>query len=503
MLDMPKTEKKKENLVARQPIVVVVGHIDHGKTAILDFIRKTNVVEKEAGGITQHIGAYEVEKDGKNITFIDTPGHEAFFAMRQRGAKVADIAILVVDATEGVKTQTKEAIKFIKKTGIPMIVALNKIDKPSSQPEKVKKELGDEDVVVESFGGKVPSVNVSAKTGKGIDELLETILLVAEIEDIKASLQGPAKGTVIESSLDAKKGPLATLILEKGVLKKGDVLATPSALGKAKYLTDFQGKSIVEGLPAQPVSILGFETPPGVSEKFKVYSTREEARIALAREKGKYKTSPVIDVEKGAKVLNVILKADVLGSAEAIEGILKNLPREKVVLRVLKSDVGDVTTSDIQLAETGRAKILGFRVAIDGKAKMFAQQKGVKVKIFEVIYELVQEIRREMTNILEPEVKRVDLGKFKVTHLFKQGKGEQIIGGKVIDGEILLNTKVEIIREEELLGKGRIKTLQKEKQNIGKATKGQQVGMLFRAETELEEGDILQIFREEKEKGTL
>jgi translation initiation factor IF-2 len=493
--------KIEENLITKPPVVVVLGHVDHGKTAILDYIRKTNVAEKEAGGITQHIGAYEVEVKGKKITFIDTPGHEAFSAMRRRGAKVADIAILVVDATEGVKAQTKEAIDFVRKAGIPMIVAINKIDKPGAQPEIVKNQLAENEVLVESLGGEIPSCNVSAKTGEGIDELLGTILLVAEMEELKADISKAAEGTVIESYLDEKKGPIATLILSQGILKKGDILATSFTWGKVKNLTDFQGKPLEKALPSQPVSVLGFEEPPGVGEKFKVCQTQEEALGTIQKEERKI--PEVILVEPGKKVLNIILKTDVLGSGEAITGALKNLPQEKVILRVLKTEVGNINVGDIKLAESGKAVIFGFRVKIDGNAKTYAQQKKISWKIFEVIYELVQEVRREMEKVLEPEVQRIDLGKVKVLALFKKDKEGQIIGGKVIEGEVEKGGLVEVLRGEEIVGKGKIKNLQQEKKDVPKVGKGKECGILFQGEAKIEEGDILAVFREERRKGEL
>ncbi|RLC40364.1 MAG: translation initiation factor IF-2 [Candidatus Nealsonbacteria bacterium] len=494
-------EGEEKNLIAKPPVVVVLGHVDHGKTTILDYIRKTNVAEKESGGITQHIGAYEIEHKGKKITFIDTPGHEAFSTMRSRGAKVADIAILVVDATDGVKAQTKEAINFIKKAGIPMVVAINKIDKPGAQPEIVKSQLAQKDVLVESLGGKIPSQNVSAKTGEGIEELLETILLVAEMEQLKADLSKEAEGTVIESCLDPKKGPIATLLLTQGILKKGDILATPSAFGRVKSLTDFQGNPVDQTLPSQPVSVLGFETPPGVGEKFKVYKNQEEALRAIRKEEKK--APEVISIEPGKKVLNIILKTDVLGTGEAIVGALKNLPQEKVALRILKAEVGNINIGDIKLAESGKGIVFGFRVDIEETARVYAQQKKIRWKVFEVIYELVQEVRREMERVLEPEIKRIELGKVKVLALFKKSKEGQVVGGKVFEGEIEKGGLVEVLREEEVIGKGKIKNLQQEKKDVQKVGKGKECGILFQGEGEIEEGDVLVVFREERRKGEL
>ena len=493
--------KNQENLIEKPPVVVILGHVDHGKTAILDYIRKTNVREKEAGGITQHIGAYEIEYEGKKITFIDTPGHEAFSAMRGRGARVADIAVLVVAATEGVKPQTKEAISYIKKAGIPMLVAINKIDLPSAQPEKVKQELSDCGVLVESLGGKIPSVNTSAKTGEGIDDLLEHILLLAELEQLKTDISAQAQGTIIESRLDAKKGPIATLLLNQGVLKENDILATPSTIGRIKSLTDFQGRIIQEAYPSQPVSVLGFEKPPRVGEKFKAYPSLEEAQRAL--EKKEPERTRVVEIKEGQKVLNIILKTDVLGSGEAIEGALENLPQEKVVLRILKTEVGDINVKDIKMAESGKAIIFGFRVKIDETAKKFAQQRKVKWKIFEVIYELIQEVRKKLAEVAGPEVVRVDLGKVKVLVLFRKDKEGQVVGGKVIEGAVEKDAQLEILREEEMVGGGKVKNLQQEKKDVQKVSKGKECGILFQGEGEIKEGDTLVVFREEKRKGEL
>lgn len=507
-------EVKQENIISRQPVVVVMGHVDHGKSSLLEAIKEDFVIcAKESGGITQHIGAYEVEignppspkaTDGqRKITFIDTPGHEAFSAMRARGAGVADIALLVIDASEGVKAQTKEAINFIKKAGIPMIVVFNKIDKSGADPEKVKQELSREDILVESWGGKIPSCNVSAKNRQGINELLDTILLVAEMEDLKTDTTKPVRGTVIESSLDKQKGPVATLILREGILRKGDVIATHSVVGKIKGLDDFQGRPLENVLPAQPALALGFDNTPGVGEEFKVFANREEAQANVEIKKREWAGSEVVESDENVKILNIIVKTDVFGSSEAVEGILKNLPQERVALRILKSEIGDINIVDIQLAESGRARIFGFRVKVDKKASLFARQKGVRIKLFDVIYELVQEVRLQMTNALEPEIKRIDLAKFEITVLFKGGKDNQIVGGRVIEGEITKNTQVEIFREEEMVGQGRIKNIQQDKKDVGKVVQGKEAALLLSSNIKTKEGDVLVVFREEKEKGTL
>src|SRR3989344_1931176 len=349
-------EKSVEHVFKRPPVVVVLGHVDHGKSSLLEAIKDFKITSKESGGITQHIGAYEVDHHGKKITFIDTPGHEAFSAMRVRGASVADVALLVVDAAQSVQPQTKEAILSIKKAEIPMIVVLNKIDLPTADPEKIKRELSKIDIFVESMGGQVPSVNVSAKEKKGINELLEMILLVADLQDLTADVEAPAEGLVIESYMDSLKGPVVTVIVEKGILKQKNIIATDLALAKVKSLEDFQGKAIVQAYPSQPAVVLGFQTVPGVGEKFKMYATipQAEEKIKLGEQKREISTT-VLDIPADKKVLHLILKGDVFGSLEAIEGMLKGLPQDQVMLRILNSEVGEINESDAKLAEMSKA----------------------------------------------------------------------------------------------------------------------------------------------------
>ena len=487
-----------KNLVSRPPVVVILGHVDHGKSSILEAIKDLKITAKESGGITQHIGAYEIEHQGKRITFIDTPGHEAFSAMRSRGARVADIAILVIAAEESLKPQTKEAIGHIKKTGIPMIVALNKIDKPTADPEKVKRELISQDVVVESMGGQIPCVNVSAKTKEGIDHLLELILLIADMEDIKTDISKPAKGVVIESYMDSFKGPVATLILEEGILKKGDNIGTSSAFGKIKGLQDFLGKQLKEGLPSLPVVVLGFENVPGVGEEFKIYSNAEEYKN---EPKKKSAIGPeIINIGPDQKSVNIILKVDVFGSLEAIEEILKSLPQEKTALRILKAEVGDINDSDIKLAKTANAKVIGFRVKANPAVKNLALKDKISIIIFDIIYELSQAARNLLEKSLEPEIVRNDLGKVKILAVFKSDKNRQVIGGKVADGIIKRGAFAEIIRNEEIIGRGKIVSLQQDKKETDEVSKRAECGMLFEAGAKVEEGDILSAFFEERRK---
>ena len=494
-------KEKQENLIGRPPVVVVLGHIDHGKSSLLEAIKDFKITAGESGGITQHIGAYQVEEQGKKITFIDTPGHEAFSQMRSRGAKVADIAILVIDAAEGVKTQTKEAISHIKKTGIPLIVALNKIDKPEADPEKVKRELVREDILVESMGGKVPAVEVSAKTHKGIPELLELILLVAEIEKPSADFEIPGQGVIIESYLDNLRGPTATLLVSEGKVRAGDIVGTPSAWTKVKSLEDFQKKPIKIALPSDPCIIFGFNLVPKVGDEFKVLADMESAEKNIKLKEKKIQEP--LKIGEGQKILNLILKADVLGSLEAIEEILKNLPQDKIILRILKSEVGNINESDLKLARTGKILILGFRVKMDSAAKKIAERERVKIMHFEVIYDLVEEVRKFMEKILEPEEVRTDLGRIKVLAKFLDDKNRQIIGGRVVEGEVKKGAQIEVFRNEEKMGKGRMISLQRNKKDAEQIVKGEECGILFEGGVKIEEGDTLLIYTEEKIKGQL
>jgi translation initiation factor IF-2 len=501
----PKESKHPTGQVSRPPVVVVLGHVDHGKSSLLNAIKDFKIIEKESGGITQHIGAYEVEENGKKITFIDTPGHEAFSAMRARGAGVADIAILVIDASESVQPQTKEAIMAIKKAGIPMVVALNKMDKPSANPEKIKRELSQVNILVESMAGKVPSVEVSAKTKQGIKELLDLILLVAEMEQIKADAKVSAEGVVIEAYLDSFRGPTATLIVKNGTLNKKDIIATDTAMAKIKGLENFQGKPIEQAYPSQPVVVLGFETVPGVGEKFKTYATAEDALLKIKKEgKKKEQFISVLPIDSDKKLFNIILKSDVSGSLEAIEGVLKTLPQEKVILRILKSEVGDINESDVKLAEMTKARIVGFRVKKNpAVSRAIRKEKKVSIKTFEIIYELIQEVRQMMEKAIEPEKVRKDMGKIKALVLFWGEKNRQIVGGKIIEGEIRKGLKLEVLRGETKVGEGKIINLQRDKKDMEKLVKGDECGILFEGNVKIEEKDILVAYTEERRKGEL
>lgn len=513
---MVKKAAKIEKVVNRPPVVVVLGHVDHGKSSLLEAIRDFRITSKESGGITQHIGAYEVEwpegQSGKKITFIDTPGHEAFSAMRARGAEVADIALLVVDAAQSVQPQTKEAVMAIKRAEIPMIVVLNKIDLPNANPEKIKGELSKIDVLVESFGGTIPAVEVSAKEKTGIDELLEVILLVADLQDLKSEVPSeghpvPAEGLIIESYMNGSKGPVATAIVKRGILKNKDIIATDLALAKVKHLEDFKGLPIKEAHPSQPVIILGFETVPAVGEKFKSYKTVEEAMEEIKKEKPKREiVSPILESDPNKKVLNIILKGDVFGSLEAVDGMLKNLPQDKAALRILKAEVGEINETDAKLAEMSKAIIIGFRVKIGTSVMQFMRndlEKKLRIKTFDIIYELIQDVRNSLEKTLEAEVVRKDVGKLRTILVFWGEKNRQIVGGKITEGELKKGLKLEVLRDSKKIGAGRIINLQRDKKDIDKLSKGDEAGILFEGNVKIEKGDILQAFIEERKKGEL
>jgi len=488
-------EKEKQiNGAVRPPVVVVLGHIDHGKTSLLMAIRDFKVLEKESGGITQHVGAYQIEHNNKKITFIDTPGHESFSAIRSRGSKLADIAVLVIDAGEGIKKQTKEAITHIKNAGLSTIVVFNKIDKPGADPEMVKQQLSREDVIVESFGGKVPSVEISAKTGQGITDLLDMIQLVAEVEDLKAETEAKAEGVIIESYLDPQRGETSTVLIENGTLRPGDFIGTDSAVGKVKNLGNFLGKEMKEAYPSDPAVIVGFETVPSVGEKFHVYDSYDEAKSNI---KAKEARKEVAEMDPSKKCLNLIIKGDAQGSLEAVEEVLKTLPQDNVCLRVVRSEVGDITEIDVKMAKTSEAIIIAFRVKKDKIAEITAENNKVKVYDFNIIYELAQKVRELMERKLIKAKERIDLGKIKVLAIFRTEKNRQIVGGNVIEGEVQKGASLEIFRNGEKIGQGRIVELQSNKKDFDVVKKGRECGVLYQGGERIKEGDELVVYKEE------
>jgi len=484
------------------PVVVVLGHIDHGKSSLLETIKRDfKITEKESGGITQHIGAYEIEFEGRNITFIDTPGHEAFSEMRSRGAKVADIAILVVAVDEGVKIQTKEAVEIIKKAGIPMIIALNKVDKKEADLQKVKGELKKEGISIEEWGGDIPVVETSAKTGKGIKDLLSIINLVAEISEIKKNIETRSEGVVIESYLDSLRGPTATVILERGKIKVNDIIATNTTHGKIRKIFNFKMVSQEEISAGQSGVVMGLEEVPEVGGLFRSFDSLEEAQKyvnSLKEERKEVEKEETAREEEIEKFLKIVLRADVKGSLEVLQKILKKLKEDKIGIKILKNEVGEITDSDIKIAESENAKIIGFRVGPNITARSISQQKNIEILTFDVIYDIVDGVRKLMRRMIERRKEKVILGKIKPLIIFKsQKRGEkkyrQIVGGKVIEGEIK-KASLEVERDETVLGGGKIIEIQEQKRTIDKARAPQEIGILYEGNIKIKQNDTLLVY---------
>lgn len=490
---------QQKNLKEKAPVVVLLGHVDHGKSSLLEAIKDFNITKKEAGGITQHISAYEAEYQGKKITFIDTPGHEAFCTMRSRGSKIADIAILVVAAEEGVKPQTKEAINCIKESNLPVIIALNKIDKPEASAQKTQSELAKEGIIAEEMGGDTPCIKVSATQKKGIKELLEMILLVAEMHQLDADTGGPAEGVVIETSIDEKRGPIATILIKKGILKINDIIATQNTWGKVRLLEDFQGRAINSAEPAKPALVLGLERIPYVGDSFKVFFDIEKAKEYTEKKEilGQKK-----EAEENGKTLKIILKTDVSGSLEAIKEMIKYFPHKDIKVQIIRAETGPIKEDDIRFAIAGNAKIFSFRSGITAPAEKMAENKKVRIFSYEIIYELMQKIQDMMKQEVESEIVRKDIGRLGVLKIFRteKGKNRQIIGGRIIKGEVIKHSKIEVIRNDQILGNGRMLELQREKKFIEKANSGDEVGILYEGSARIEEGDVLNFYIQEQKK---
>lgn len=495
---------------ARPPVVVVLGHVDHGKTKLLDTIRKTNVIEGESGGITQHIGAYQAEANGRPITFLDTPGHEAFSAIRSRGAKVADVAILVVAADESVKPQTKEAIRIIKSEGIPFVVAVNKIDKDTANVPKVIQDLAAEDVLVEAWGGNVPMVEISAAQNKNISELLDMILLVADLEGLEADANSPAEGVIIESHLDKRRGYIATALVQKGALNVGDWIAAGRVAGKIKAMEDHNGKSIVSAGPSTPVVLIGLSDTPDTGAAFMYAKDKNEAE-ELAR--SNISLAPLFAFLKQTsnadkKPYNLILKADVKSSLEAIEASLSAINSEEIWCNVVSYDIGDVGENDVKTALATKADIISFRTHVAPSAKQIAEKEGIRVQSFDIIYELIEAIRKNMAELLSPQITRTLIGKLKVLAIFKQSSGSQVVGGKVMSGVIKRGGVIDIVRGKEVVGGGKLAQLQKNKEEVQEVKEGSEAGLRLdsiqgKLFEEIKEGDILELYEEEETARTL
>jgi len=502
--------EEEAGLVIRPPVVTVMGHVDHGKTSLLDAIRKTNVTASEVGAITQHIGAYQVEvpsADGpKKITFIDTPGHEAFTALRARGASVTDIAVLVVAADDSVMPQTIEAIDHARAAKVPMIVAINKIDLPAANPDKVKQDLVQKSVVIEEFGGDVIAVPVSAKTGAGLDDLLEHILLVAEVGELKANPNLPAEGVIIESEKDANRGPMATVIIQKGTLRLGDIVVAGGSWGKVKAMFNDRGDRISEAPPSMPVEIMGLNTAPRPGDPFSVVDDEREARDAAEdrerddAEAGRGLTLEAIsgDIAAGrSKDLNVIIKADANGSVEAIRDSLLPLSGSEVRLNVIRTGVGNVTESDVMLATASRAIIVGFHVKTDPGAKRVAEMERIDIRQYQIIYELIEDMEKAVKGLMEPVFAEIIDGHAEVRALFRV-RGGRIAGCFVTDGMVRRNSLARVLRGGEMLHESRVSSLRHFKDDVREMQNGQECGIGVERFETFQIGDIIEAFHTEQ-----
>jgi translation initiation factor IF-2 len=505
--EAPEEKEDPAKLKTRPPVVTVMGHVDHGKTSILDAIRQTNVTASEVGEITQHIGAYQVEVKGQKITFIDTPGHEAFTQLRARGASVTDIAVLVVAADDGVMPQTQEAIDHAKAAGVPIIVAINKIDLPAANPDNVKQQLVQREVVIEDFGGDVIAVEVSAKTKEGLDNLLENILLVAEVEELKANPDRLAEGVIVESRKDQSRGPMATVIVQKGTLRVGDIVLAGPAYGKVKAMFDDKGGRVKEAGPSMPAELMGLNTVPRAGDPFRVLEDEREARDAAeARERdlnegvGRAVTLEAVsgDIAAGrVKDLNILIKADTVGSIEAIRSSVERLSGDEVRVNVISTGTGNVSESDVMLATASRAIAVGFGVKVDPGAKRTAETEGVDVRLYNIIYELIEDIDTAVKGLMEPVLVEVADGTAEVRATFRV-RGGYIAGCMVTDGVIRRNSLVRVMRSGEMIHESRVSSLRRFKDDVREVANGLECGIGVEKFETFEEGDIIEAFHTEQ-----
>ena len=500
-------QDKDEDLVPRAPVVVVMGHVDHGKTSLLDYIRNAHVASGEAGGITQHIGAYQVEIHGKPITFLDTPGHEAFTSMRARGAMVTDIAILVVAAEDGIMPQTVESINHAKAAGIPIIVAINKMDKPEANPERIKQQLTEYELVPEEWGGETIICPISAKTGDGIENLLEMVNLTAEMLELKANPNRTAHGAVIEAKLDKGRGPVATLLVQNGTLKQGDIIIAGTAVGRVRAMTNARGERLEEAGPSVPVEIIGMSEVPGAGDDFHAVADERMARELVEQRKHEQKmaaSGPVgkvsledlfSQIKQGEmKDLNIIVKADVQGSAEAVKASLEKLSNEEVRVRVIHCAVGAISESDVMLASTSNAIIVGFNVRPDNNAKDSAARDHVDMRMYRVIYDCINEIETAMKGMLAPKFKEVELGRAEVRNVFRITGVGMVAGCYVTEGRMQRGAQMRLLRDNIVIYDGSIATLQRFKDSVKEVAAGYECGITFEKFQDIKEGDVIEAF---------
>lgn len=504
-----KQEEEDESLLeARPPVVVVMGHVDHGKTSLLDAIRHSHVTSREAGGITQHIGAYTVQINGSPITFLDTPGHEAFTAMRMRGAQITDIAVLVVAADDGVMPQTVEAINHAKAAGVEVIVAINKMDKPSANPERVKQELVEYGLIAEDWGGETICVPVSAATKNGIDTLLEMIILTAEMKELKANPNKPARGAIIEAQLDKGRGPVATVLVQEGTLNIGDPIVAGSSFGRIRAMMDDKGRRVKKAGPSKPVEILGLSEVPAAGESFYVATNEKQARqlaesVVAQSRKDMLKDTPqkvslddlFSQIQSGnVKELNIVVKADVQGSVEAVKQSLEKLSNEEVRIRIIHGGVGAITESDVMLATASNAIIIGFNVRPEPSAKAFADEEKVDVRLYRVIYNAIEDITAAMKGMLDPVYEEKVIGHAEVRQLFKASGVGTIAGSYVLDGKFTRNSQVRILRDNIVVYEGELESLKRFKDDVKEVNTGYECGLVFKKFNDLKEGDIIEAF---------
>lgn len=499
-----------KNLIQRPPVVTILGHVDHGKTSLLDAIRHTNVTAGEAGGITQHIGAYQIESHGKAITFLDTPGHAAFSAMRARGAQGADIVILVVAANDGVMPQTKEAISHAKAARVPIIVALNKIDRSDANQDLVKKQLSEQGLMADTWGGNTMVVPVSAKQKIGIEDLMEAILMTAEETKIMANPKGKVFGTVVEASVDTKKGVMATLLVQNGTLKMGDVVLAGNSYGKIRAMFDFRGKKIQKAGPSTPVQIMGLTDVPTAGDIFQVYLSEKEARSVVSAAKADAalnRNLPKATLEElfakfkagETKELCLIIKTDVNGSLEPIVNSLNELSKEgEINVNILHAEAGNISENDVMLAAASHGVVIGFNVQADPVARKKAENEGVSIRIYDIIYRLTEDIEKALKGMLEPEFKEVTNGKAEVLAVFKISKLGSIAGSRVREGELRKNSKIHVVRKGETIFTGEIATLKHEKDDVKEVKNGLECGVSIKGFDAFEVGDILEAFTLER-----
>ena len=501
------SEDKDEDLQDRAPVVVVMGHVDHGKTSLLDYIRNANVVSGEAGGITQHIGAYQVEVNGKPITFLDTPGHEAFTAMRARGAMITDVAILVVAADDGIMPQTIESINHAKAAEIPIIVAINKMDKPTANPDRIMQQLTEYELVPEEWGGDTIICPISAKTGMGIDNLLDMVTLTAEMRELKANPNRTAHGAVIEARLDKGRGPVATLLVQNGTLKQGDVIIAGTAVGRVRAMTDAKGNKLTQAGPSVPVEIIGMSEVPGAGDDFHAVADERMARELVEQRKHEQKANVGSNVGKvtledlfsqiqagDMKNLNIIVKADVQGSAEAVKASLEKLTNEEVRVRVIHSGVGAINESDVTLAATAGAIIVGFNVRPDSNAKETSVRLDVDMRMYRVIYDAINEIEAAMKGMLAPKFREVELGRAEVRNVFRITNVGMVAGCYVVDGKMQRNAQMRLLRDNVVIYDGAIASLQRFKDSVKEVASGYECGITFEKFQDIKEGDIIEAF---------